>query len=395
MLKQLQRRRVALVGPSGVGKSALIELLIQIMWEVRLAVSCTTRDLRLGEIEGVHYRKLAPEEFQQKIKENFFAETDPHHGGSYGTPWSETSLEKGTVFFDVDVHGARRLKEIFSDLVMIFIHPPNADALKERLENRVRRGKGTWEEIPDRLARYDYEKGFADDFDYQLVNDDLHTCLAELAMIIFKEQGGTVIAIDGTSGCGKTTLACKLAEDLGGGYVDSGLFYRLVAYTLGIQRGITPDVENLKEYLDNLVAEFEQLLVDELILRSPDVDAIVASWACVKEVRTAVFLLELKAVYGAGKAIMVPQGRDMTTHLCPGTKFKFFVDCPVEIRAARRSKENGKSIEENIRALQARDHADMTRPIQSLFHDKENGVILILNEPPLSEVLNQMRGYLK
>jgi len=175
--------------PSGTGKSTIISWLMQFE-ELRLAfsISCTSRQPRGTEQNGVEYFFLTPEEFRERIANDEFVEYEEvYEGRFYGTLKSqvERQLEEGqNVVFDVDVNGGMRIKQFYGEQAQsIFIQPPSIDELRRRLEGR---GTDAPEVIDQRIARAEYEMSQAHNFDRIVVNDVLETAEHE-ALAIVKE----------------------------------------------------------------------------------------------------------------------------------------------------------------------------------------------------------------
>lgn len=163
--------------PSGSGKSTIINHLMTVHPELRLAfsISCTSREPRGKERNGVEYFFISAEEFRQRIANDEFLEYEEvYKDRFYGTLKSQVERQSAagqTVVFDVDVNGGCRLKEYFGSRAMsIFIMPPSIEILRERLEKR---GTDSAEVIADRIARAEYELSVANRFDKVIVNDDL------------------------------------------------------------------------------------------------------------------------------------------------------------------------------------------------------------------------------
>ncbi len=177
---------VVLSGPSGVGKGTMKERLMQ-RGEFVFSVSCTTREPRPGEREGVDYFFLTREEFERRIGEDFFLEYDEHFGFYYGTPrgFVEAKLKESSVLLDLDVVGALNLRKNFPSAILVFLAPPDPAALKARLEAR---GAEDAKQIEGRLARADFELSKQGEFDYVIVNDDRDRAEAELKAIVTKEE---------------------------------------------------------------------------------------------------------------------------------------------------------------------------------------------------------------
>jgi len=180
-------RIIVVSGPSGVGKGTLLRELFKISdLPLVLSVSATTRPPRPGEIDGVEYYFLAPDEFHRKRENGEFIECfEVFHGGHwYGTLRREVEAKRDMgkwVVLEIDVQGGLAIREKFPDAVMIFIRPKDREVLKERL---ARRGTESPEAAGLRLNRAIEELDLADRYTYQVVNDDLATAAHELHNIL-------------------------------------------------------------------------------------------------------------------------------------------------------------------------------------------------------------------
>ncbi len=186
---------IIISAPSGTGKSTIISRLMA-HEELRLAfsISCTSRQPRGTERDGVEYFFLSPEEFRQRIGRGEFLEYEEVYAGRYyGTLKSQVERQLGmgqNVVFDVDVKGGCNIKRHYGDRALaLFIQPPSMEELRRRLEGR---GTDAPEVIEQRLARAEYELGFAPEFDRVVVNDDLDVAVAETEAIVreFLSSGG-------------------------------------------------------------------------------------------------------------------------------------------------------------------------------------------------------------
>src|SRR5262245_44970537 len=140
-----------ITGPSGVGKGTLISKLLERVSDLELSVSATTREPRTGERNGRDYHFLAPEEFDRKIEAGDFLESAVYSGNRYGTLRAEVErrLEGGrSVVLEIEVQGARQVREAMPESVQVFIAPPDPVALRHRLESR---GTDSLEAIDARL----------------------------------------------------------------------------------------------------------------------------------------------------------------------------------------------------------------------------------------------------
>jgi len=181
---------VVISGPSGVGKTSVMQRVYQTC-PVPLVrnVSATTRPPRPDETDGVDYRFLANEEFELLRKGGQFLECCEVFNQSYwyGTLWSEVTpgLNAGKwVVLQIDVHGAAAVMQRFPDAVTIFLRPGSHRELERRLRGR---GTETEEAVQRRLARADEELGFANRYQYQVVNDDMDRAVREICSILTQE----------------------------------------------------------------------------------------------------------------------------------------------------------------------------------------------------------------
>ncbi len=168
--------------PSGSGKSTIISrLMANKELNMAFSISCTSRPPRGTERDGVEYFFVTPDEFRRKIADGEFLEYEEvYKDRYYGTLKSqvERQLEAGdNVVLDVDVKGACNIKQFYGDRALaVFIQPPSIDELRRRLEGR---GTDAPAVIEDRLARAEFELGFAPKFDKVIVNDDLDRAVSE------------------------------------------------------------------------------------------------------------------------------------------------------------------------------------------------------------------------
>jgi guanylate kinase len=178
-----------ITGPSGVGKGTLIRELLSRVPDLDLSVSATTRAPREGERDGRDYHFLTPEQFEQRVEEKDFLEFATYSGNRYGTLRSEVErcLEHGqSVVLEIEVQGAQQVRAAKPDSVQIFIAPPDPAVLRERL---LGRGTDSTEAIDERLKVAEQELAAQDDFDHQIVNDDIARASNELVEVVRSELG--------------------------------------------------------------------------------------------------------------------------------------------------------------------------------------------------------------
>jgi guanylate kinase len=180
-------RVFVITGPSGVGKGTLIRGLMERVPELELSVSATTRGPRRGERDGVDYHFLSAAEFQRRVEAGEFVEHADYAGRRYGTLRSELEdrVRSGApVVLEIEVQGARQVRQAVPDAVQVFIAPPSLEALRERL---AARGTDDPEEVQRRLEVAAAELGAADEFGHVVVNDRLDDALDQLTAIVRSE----------------------------------------------------------------------------------------------------------------------------------------------------------------------------------------------------------------
>ncbi|MBZ0147232.1 MAG: guanylate kinase [Pseudorhodoplanes sp.] len=189
--REISRRGIMLVvsSPSGAGKTTLTRALLDKETKVSLSISVTTRARRHSEAEGVHYRFISKRDFEILRDAGELLEWAEVHGNFYGTPRApvERALNEGRdVLFDIDWQGTLQLYDkVRSDVVSVFVLPPTADELKERL---VRRAEDTPETVQRRLRNALEEIPHWMEYDYVLVNQDFEESMTRLRAILTAER---------------------------------------------------------------------------------------------------------------------------------------------------------------------------------------------------------------
>ena len=178
---------IVVSGPSGAGKSTVIGKVMERRSDLCFSVSATTRKPREGEVDGVNYFFVSGTEFDRMIGDDELLEHAEYNRDNYGTPraYVEEKRRAGMhVLLDLEVQGARQVRERVPEAIKIFIIPPSLQVLEQRLRGR---GTETEEQIQRRLARARGEYREADFYDYVVINDNLETAANELNAIITAE----------------------------------------------------------------------------------------------------------------------------------------------------------------------------------------------------------------
>ena len=190
---------LVLSAPSGCGKSTLIDMLLQEYPDFVYSISCTTREPRGEEEDGLDYHFKTKERFEELIAENAFIEYASVHGNYYGTlkgPIAEVLAEGNSMILDIDVQGAAKVRDYVRALsntdpmkigyIDIFIEPPSMEELRARLEGR---GTDSPETIERRLQNAEGELARRDEYMFKVVNDDLAVCYKRLCDLIDAVSG--------------------------------------------------------------------------------------------------------------------------------------------------------------------------------------------------------------
>lgn len=170
--------------PSGAGKTSLVSEMLRQDSRLGVSVSHTTRPMREGEENGVNYHFVSRDEFEAMIARGDFLEHADVFGNYYGTSqvWVRETLATGQdVILEIDWQGAKQVRRLIPECVSVFIVPPSAEVLRQRL---VGRGTDAADVVERRLAEAEEECRHAVEFDYLVVNDDFSTALADLLAIV-------------------------------------------------------------------------------------------------------------------------------------------------------------------------------------------------------------------
>lgn len=177
--------------PSGAGKSSLLAKLMERYngdGQMAISVSHTTRNMRPGEVNGVHYHFVSKEDFQALIARNAFFEWAEVFGNYYGTSKEliEQALNQGIdVFLDIDWQGARQIRALYPQAESIYILPPSLTILEQRLNSR---GQDSQEVIAKRMSQAVSEMSHYDEYNYVIINDHFELALQQLYAIVLANR---------------------------------------------------------------------------------------------------------------------------------------------------------------------------------------------------------------
>ena len=186
----MNRRGILIVvsGFAGSGKGTLMKELLNQFDNYALSISATTRKPRGQEVDGKEYFFKTVEEFEKMIAQEELIEYANYVGNYYGTPraYVEEQLASGKdVILEIEIQGALKVKEKFPDTLLLFVTPPSAEILKNRL---VGRGTETMDVVEMRMRRAAEEAAGLASYDYILINDELQVCVEQMHNIIQSEH---------------------------------------------------------------------------------------------------------------------------------------------------------------------------------------------------------------
>lgn len=179
---------IILSGPSGSGKDTVLNKLVENREDIKISVSMTTRNKRQDEIDGFHYYFVDRDYFEKNISENKMLEYAEYAGNYYGTPKApvDEMLSNGkAVILKIEVQGAEKIRNIYSDVISIFLMPPSMRVLEERLRARNTEDEET---INHRLVIAREEMKKAPEYDYVVINDTVDNAVAGIETIIRSER---------------------------------------------------------------------------------------------------------------------------------------------------------------------------------------------------------------
>ena len=187
-MSERKNNLIIFTGPSGVGKGTIVDKLFKVLTNIEFSISCTTREKRPGEIEGVDYFYKTREEFQRMISANEFLEWAEFVGNYYGTPRQfvvDTLASAKDVFLEIEVQGALQVMQKCPEALSIFLIPPSLEEREARLRKR---GTEVEEVLQKRLTKAQEEMKFTGKFKYTVVNDDVDQAVNKLKKLILEAR---------------------------------------------------------------------------------------------------------------------------------------------------------------------------------------------------------------
>lgn len=189
MIKSKQQGLLIVISaPSGAGKGTIINKMLEKNNNLWLSVSETSRPMRANDIDGITYHFCTKEEFEEKIKDDYFLEYALYSNNYYGTPkkYIQEHLSKGQdVILEIEIQGAMQIKKLIPEALFIFIMPPSLNELKKRL---VGRGTDTKEKILERFKIAYQEMNDVTKYNYVVVNDEIDVAADKILSIIKAER---------------------------------------------------------------------------------------------------------------------------------------------------------------------------------------------------------------
>ena len=187
-MAKVSGRLFILSAPSGTGKTSLTKSLIQKNINLSLSISYTSRRMRPTEVEGHDYFFVERNIFEQMLEDRELVESAEIYGNLYGTSrqWINEAINSGKdILLEIDGQGARQVREIFSDVVSIFVLPPSLEILENRLKDRNQDSK---EVIAKRMAAAKEEISHVSEYDYVIINDNMDVALRDLVSVVQSER---------------------------------------------------------------------------------------------------------------------------------------------------------------------------------------------------------------
>ncbi len=190
MIEEKKRGNLIIIsGTTCAGKGTIVKHLLERNKNLYLSISYTSRPMRGNEVDGKDYYFVSPEEFEEKIQNGDFLEyAQVHYGCYYGTPKKEIEekLEEGLdVILEIEVLGAKQIKELFPDTILIFIMAPSMEVVKERI---IARNEENAEQIIKRFRRAYQEINEVNQYNYVVVNDVLEEAITKVEAILISER---------------------------------------------------------------------------------------------------------------------------------------------------------------------------------------------------------------
>ena len=183
-----QGKLFVISAPSGVGKTTLCRRLLDRISGLSFSVSYTTRDPRQGEFDGIDYHFISQDRFEEMISADAFLEWARVYGNFYGTSKSEVLSRLGLgedVLLDIDVQGARQVRRLFPEAILIFLLPPSWSVLEARLKGR---GSEDSSRLKLRMANAKSEMEAVHEYDFAVINDDLSMATEDLKSIVIAQR---------------------------------------------------------------------------------------------------------------------------------------------------------------------------------------------------------------
>ncbi|QEK11992.1 guanylate kinase [Crassaminicella thermophila] len=179
---------IVISGPSGTGKGTVCKQLLNIEKDIKISISATTREPRVGEIDGVNYYFIDEDIFEKQIENDEFLEYAKVYDNYYGTPkkYVIEEIKKGNnVLLEIDIQGALQVKEKYPEGIFIFILPPSMEELKKRI---IGRGTESEADINKRFESAFEEINYVKEYNYYVINDEVEKAVEKIRGIIKAES---------------------------------------------------------------------------------------------------------------------------------------------------------------------------------------------------------------